>query len=93
MTTISLHDQNTWALGLPAEAATAPTIWESEARPIMSLRERVTNFLRIYTGARKYAQLTCDQVHKHPRLDRLIYIEHTNAVSTRPLAIASAVAF
>jgi hypothetical protein len=48
-TTGPIHDITAWTIGIPPETSYAPTMWDNFMGPIMTVRERLTNFVRIYT--------------------------------------------
>jgi hypothetical protein len=48
-TTGPIHDIVAWTVGVPEEVAYTPTMWDNFMGPVMSLRERMTNYVRIYT--------------------------------------------
>ncbi|KAI6176279.1 UDP-glucuronosyl UDP-glucosyltransferase domain containing protein [Aphelenchoides bicaudatus] len=48
-TTGPIHDIQAQTIGIPVETSYVPTIWDNFAGPVMTLRERLTNYVRIYT--------------------------------------------
>ena len=48
-TTGRIHDITALTIGIPPETSYVPTIWDNFMGPVMNVRERLVNFVRIYT--------------------------------------------
>lgn len=48
-TTGPIHDITAMTIGIPPETSYVPTIWDNFMGPVMNVRERLINFVRVYT--------------------------------------------